>query len=129
MRMALCYSDMPSFLDALTLGEEGDITRSGMKVYRTDAVTLSTLHGAKGLEFPVVFLAGLNQGALPLERPGLVTDLQEERRLFYVGVTRAREQLILSHGGQPSPFLHFLDVKKEKISPDRADQGKQLSFF
>lgn len=128
-RMALCYSDMPSFLDALTLGEEGDITRSGMKVYRTDAVTLSTLHGAKGLEFPVVFLAGLNQGALPLERPGLVTDLQEERRLFYVGVTRAREQLILSHGGQPSPFLHFLDVKKEKISPDRADQGKQLSFF
>ncbi|MBQ2699869.1 MAG: UvrD-helicase domain-containing protein [Clostridia bacterium] len=128
-RIALCYPDMPSFLDALTLGEEGDVTRCGLKVYRTDAVTLSTLHGAKGLEFPVVFLAGLKESVLPLERPGLACDLMEERRLFYVGVTRAKEQLILSTHGPKSPFLRFLDVKTLMVGPDRIDQGKQLSFF
>ena len=128
-RTALCYPDTVSFLDALTLGEEGDLTRSGTKLYRADAVTLSTLHGAKGLEFPVVFLTGVKQGILPLERPGLAGDLQEERRLFYVGVTRAREQLILTHSGQPSSFMNFLELKMRKVGPAESSQGRQLSFF
>jgi DNA helicase II / ATP-dependent DNA helicase PcrA len=63
-----------------------------------DAVTLMTLHNAKGLEFPVVFIAGLEDGLFPLSRayedPAM---LEEERRLFYVGITRAERVLYLSH--------------------------------
>lgn len=54
-------------------------------------MTLMTLHGSKGPEFPVVFLYGLDKGRLPLEFGGGDTDLEEERRLCYVGMTRARD--------------------------------------
>jgi DNA helicase-2/ATP-dependent DNA helicase PcrA len=63
-----------------------------------DAVTMMTLHNAKGLEFPVVFITGLEEGLFPLRRvhdePG---ELEEERRLFYVGITRAERKLYMSH--------------------------------
>lgn len=85
-------------------------------------VMLMTLHAAKGLEFPVVFLAGLEQGMLPHERSlGSGTgNIEEERRLCFVGLTRAKEQVYLSHArervirGQflprsASQFLHELD--------------------
>lgn len=66
-----------------------------------EAVTLMTLHNAKGLEFPVVFITGLEDGLFPLARayedPAL---LEEERRLFYVGITRAEQKLFLSHAEQ-----------------------------
>lgn len=81
------------------------------------AVTLMTLHAAKGLEFPVVFIVGLEQGLLPHSRASESdAELEEERRLFFVGITRAQKELRLSHcrirefRGQrsvaiPSPFL------------------------
>jgi DNA helicase-2/ATP-dependent DNA helicase PcrA len=84
------------------------------------AVTLMTLHNAKGLEYPVVFVVGLEEGLFPLAR-SMETDegLEEERRLFYVGVTRAEDELFLSHASRrwrygsesrssPSSFLSEL---------------------
>src|SRR6185437_6008184 len=63
-----------------------------------DAVTLMTLHNAKGLEYPVVFLTGLEDGLFPLSQSfDDPPKLEEERRLFYVGITRAKEKLYLSH--------------------------------
>ena len=82
-----------------------------------DAVSLMTLHNAKGLEFPFVFIAGLEDGLCPLRRAqDEPADMEEERRLFYVGVTRAERKLYLTHArrrrrgaqwmdGVPSPFL------------------------
>ncbi len=84
---------------------------------KADAVSLMTLHSAKGLEFRAVFLAGLEETRLPHRRAESELEIEEERRLFYVGVTRARDRLYLSHAGQrftfgrmepavPSRFLH-----------------------
>ena len=63
-----------------------------------DCVTLMTLHNAKGLEFPIVFITGMEDGLFPISRAmESPSDLEEERRLCYVGITRAREQLFLTH--------------------------------
>ncbi len=82
-----------------------------------DAVTLMTLHNAKGLEFPVVFISGLEDGLFPLGRAyDNPSELEEERRLFYVGITRAKNKLYLTHArrrrragevmfGRLSPFV------------------------
>lgn len=63
---------------------------------RAEAVSLMTLHAAKGLEFPLVFITGLEEGVLPYVHYNQTCDLEEERRLFYVGMTRASHFLILS---------------------------------
>ncbi len=65
-------------------------------------VTLATLHSAKGLEWNHLFLIGVAEGLLPISN---ATDLNEERRLFYVGVTRARENIQITYAGNPSSFL------------------------
>ncbi|MCH7701858.1 MAG: ATP-binding domain-containing protein, partial [Planctomycetes bacterium] len=84
------------------------------------AVTLMTLHAAKGLEFPSVFIIGLEDGLLPAQRPSESDDdIEEERRLCFVGITRARQELVLTRArwrmryGQTlrtvaSPFLSEL---------------------
>ena len=75
-----------------------------------------TLHAAKGLEFAYVFITGCEQGVFPLERQGQISDLEEERRLMYVGITRAKQELYLSRArcrmqygqtfrNEPSQFL------------------------
>ncbi|HID96320.1 MAG TPA: ATP-dependent DNA helicase PcrA, partial [Candidatus Latescibacteria bacterium] len=88
-------SDDPS-LDAF-LTEVSLITDVDRWDQTRDAVTLMTLHCAKGLEFPVVFITGLEDGRFPLSRPLEGNEeLEEERRLFYVGMTRAKEKLFLS---------------------------------
>ncbi len=128
---AAAQSDLSTFLSNLALGQERDIVRSGSRSYPLDAVTLSTLHGAKGLEFESVFLSGVNQGIIPLQNMGSV-DLSEERRLLYVGMTRAKASLTLSFYGQPSPLLSELPqafFQADDASERRRILAKQLSLF
>jgi DNA helicase-2/ATP-dependent DNA helicase PcrA len=68
-------------------------------------VVLATLHAAKGLEWDHVFLVGVNEGSLPLSTSRGSAEIEEERRLFYVGLTRAKKQVHISYVGKPSPFL------------------------
>jgi DNA helicase-2/ATP-dependent DNA helicase PcrA len=111
------------FLEAISLVADADSRTSD------DAVTLMTLHNAKGLEYPVVFLTGLEDGVFPHMRSlGSPKDLEEERRLCYVGLTRAEEHLYLTRAwsrnlwGQnnfngPSRFLSEIPdhlIKKAK---------------
>jgi uncharacterized protein (TIGR00375 family) len=109
-----CGDDLERFVTTIALGAEADALDP-----RADAITLLTLHAAKGLEFSAVFLAGCERGLLPLWLPGTQTsgtDPAEERRLLFVGMTRARTHLFLTcaacrrrHGTMltagPSPFL------------------------
>ncbi len=132
LQIALCYPSTTDFLFNLSLGQERDVNRAGGKRYLADAVTLLTCHGAKGLEFPVVFVAGVKNGLLPLDAPGRSADPAEERRLFYVALTRAQEELILLTGPQPSLFLADLpsdQLQKGQATPLRRPSGRQLSFF
>ena len=123
---------MRAFLATLDVGEEADLRRRNGKARAAGAVTLMTLHGAKGLEFPVVFLVGAGEGLLPLIRPGKDADIEEERRLFFVGLTRAREELIVSCPGAPSRFVAEMGegLRAERV-PSRARPPKveQLSLF
>ena len=130
---ALQYSTMEEFLRDLSLGEEGDLIRRPQKNYSAGAVTLMTLHGSKGLEFPLVFLCGTQEGTLPLEKADYPTDLEEERRLFFVGMTRAKDQLILTYAKEPSPFLEDIPEElalKEKAGKQRQEiSGEQMNLF
>ena len=114
-----CGSDLEGFLTEISLGAETDELDP-----RADAITLLTLHAAKGLEFEVVFLAGCEKDLLPLWLPGhgamTEEELAEERRLLFVGITRARARLYLTcasrrtrHGSTretgPSPFVAAID--------------------
>ena len=131
--MAVCYSDMREFCQALLLGVESDLKRPGERNYRSGAVRLMTLHGAKGLEFPVVFLCGVEKGKIPLEKQKGPADVEEERRLLYVGMTRAKEELILTTSGEVSGFLEELPegvILEEKGREKRTEpRWEQLSLF
>lgn len=125
---AAFHDTLAGFLQTLALGAEGDIRRASGKSYASGAVRLMTLHGAKGLEFPVVFVAGLRAGALPLERAGAEVDEAEERRLLYVGMTRAREELALTGSGALSPFAAELLLKAGRL-PARERRAEQLTLL
>ena len=89
---ARAYTDVDTFLEEMSLMSSAD-SNAG------DEVSLMTLHAAKGLEFPVVFLAGLEEGLLPHARvfeQSSPDDIEEERRLCYVGITRAKEELFIT---------------------------------
>ena len=141
--------DLATFLQMLTLDTSDEEDKTG------DAVTLSTLHGSKGLEFDVVFLIGCEEGLLPHARTldtkandvsttanpdgteQFAPDIEEERRLFYVGVTRAREMLFLSRSRgrvvrgkmvprTPSRFL--LDVPPELLDEREVRDQPSMSI-
>jgi len=84
-------STLAEYLDSVSLATDAEAARGGR------GVTLSTLHAAKGLEFPAVFVVGLEEGYLPHGQSGEEEDeLEEERRLLYVGMTRAKDELTLT---------------------------------
>ena len=127
---AVFHANLEELWNALILGKEADISRTTAKNWKSGAVHLMTLHGSKGLEFPVVFVSGIKSGKLPLESTKHPADIQEERRLFYVGMTRAREELVLTYGAEPSPFISELpDIIKKKTIKYREQPVDQLSLF
>jgi DNA helicase-2/ATP-dependent DNA helicase PcrA len=98
-----------------------------------DAVTLITLHAAKGLEFPIVFIGGLEEGVFPHSRSlDDEKQLEEERRLAYVGITRAKRRLFLSHaarratwgqGGLSVPSRFLFEIPAELMTGPRLDRA------
>ena len=126
-----CSNDRRRIKDAAALTTDAEFWDAG-----ADRVSLLTLHAAKGLEFAVVFIVGLEDGLLPLhwDEPDEAA-MAEERRLFYVGMTRAKDRLILSHARQrlwrgrlrtlePSPFLRDIEAELVKHQPAQAWRGK-----
>ncbi len=91
---------LETFLDKVSLVTDVDLYED-----KGNRVSLMTLHCAKGLEFPVVLIVGIEEGLLPHYRRGEeIEDMEEERRLFYVGMTRAKERLFLSRAEERSTF-------------------------
>jgi DNA helicase-2/ATP-dependent DNA helicase PcrA len=85
-----------NFLENIAL--ISDLDEDGAK---EDSITLMTLHSAKGLEFPIVFLSGMEEGLFPISRASFSdNDMEEERRLCYVGITRAKQKLYISYAKQ-----------------------------
>lgn len=116
---------LTAFLDYVSLVSDTDGLQAEI------GVSLMTLHSAKGLEYPVVFLAGLEDGLLPHFNSESPEQIEEERRLLYVGMTRARQRLLLTNctrrriagrfqDQDPSPFL--LEVPSELLEPTAAPQ-------
>ena len=142
-RRALPFeANLRAFLEATLLQHETDHYDP-----RADRVTLMTLHAAKGLEFPVVLIPGCEETLLPYTLAGRDADVEEERRLFYVGMTRAQRRLILLHArrrtlfGQrlqsaPSRFLLAIEETLKELKAMAGGKAKkaataemQLSLF
>jgi len=94
--------------------------------YNVEKISLMSLHAAKGLEFPVVFIIGCEDNLLPLDLMGMKGDPPEERRLFYVGMTRAKEHLYLTHAKRRQLFGQTL---LQNPSPYLADIAEELKAY
>lgn len=99
--VAISFPDLTNFLENVALVEQeysSDKTKNLPVGRRVNAITLMTFHAAKGLEFPIVFMIGLEEGLFPHSRSLMDRyELEEERRLCYVGMTRAKEKLFLTY--------------------------------
>ena len=96
----MAENSLEEFLEGITLSSDIDNADD-----QEDSVTLMTLHSAKGLEFPVVFLVGMEEGIFPgYKSIGEPKELEEERRLCYVGITRAKQNLFISCARQRTIF-------------------------
>jgi DNA helicase-2/ATP-dependent DNA helicase PcrA len=126
-------NSLEDFLEQVSLVADADEIPDSAEAHEQGVVTLMTLHTAKGLEFPVVFLTGMEDGTFPhLRSLADPKELEEERRLAYVGITRARERLHLSRAAvrsawgapQYNPPSRFLDeIPAELLSWERELSG------
>ncbi len=133
-------NNLAEFLESITLSSDID----GMEE-NEDSVTLMTLHSAKGLEFPVVFLVGMEEGLFPSYRSiGEQRELEEERRLCYVGITRAKEKLYLTCAKQRTIFgstscnkisrfieeipKELLDGAEEIVKPAKVKEEQEWTY-
>lgn len=132
--------DLSGFLEEVSL-----LTDIDQYNEQQDSVVLMTMHAAKGLEFPVVFLAGMEEGIFPSRQSMFdSSQMQEERRLAYVGITRAKEKLYLTNAAErmlygqtnrnrPSPFLEELPAgvseEANEGSPFSAENNRGFSAF
>lgn len=104
-------ADLSAFLQDVSLVTDADALEDGKP-----AVTLMTVHAAKGLEFNVVYIVGLEDDLFPIAaRAGEEADLEEERRLFYVAITRARKELFLSHARNRFRFGEQKDAVRSRF--------------
>ena len=116
-------ADLPHYLSHVALYSNTDLTEQG------DKLKLMTVHAAKGLEFPHVFLLGLNEGVFPSRKTGTLESMEEERRLCFVAMTRAEKSLALSEAegrnfdGSPRyPSRFLLDVDERFLQQTRPRQ-------
>ena len=125
------YNNLDTFLETTALLSEGDEVET-----EKNLINLMTLHAAKGLEFPVVFITGCEEGIFPHSKSLLEQiELEEERRLCYVGITRAKERLYLTfaqkrtlygltQANPPSRFLN--DIPTELIDYRIVEGGESV---
>ena len=120
------FPSLVEFLENVALVESADKPGKRKGNLDQDAVTLMTLHSAKGLEFSTVFIVGMEEGLFPHSRAMLdVNELEEERRLCYVGITRAKEKLYLTYARQR---LYFGTRSNNLVSRFLADIPQNLIF-
>ncbi|MBC8438938.1 MAG: UvrD-helicase domain-containing protein [Deltaproteobacteria bacterium] len=141
LSIAKLYNDLKGFLDVIALNQDVDSIGFNM-----EKVSLMTMHAAKGLEFPVVFVAGCEQGLIPFARDGEnIDDLEEERRLFYVAMTRAMDILCLTYAKKRTIYgksfkrqrsFFIEDIEKRLTQVDKSPvflsinkKEKQLELF
>ncbi len=125
LSLSRLHHDLKGFLDAVALDQDADILE-----YDVEKVSLLTLHAAKGLEFPVVFVSGCEQGLIPFARGGEhIDNMEEERRLFYVAMTRAMDILCLTYAKKRSIYgsrlkrqrsLFIEDIEKKLVRMEKS---------
>ena len=112
LRIASAHSDLQEFIECMTLTR--DVVSDDENDNKLNAVKIMTMHGSKGLEFKVVILPSCNDDIIPHFKTKTEKEIQEERRLMYVAITRAKKNLIISHTEQT-----FVFGKLKKNKPSR----------
>lgn len=136
------YPDLEDFLRFLPLAEEADLSRHSQNKIGTEAITLSTIHASKGLEYPVVFIYQAVEGLIPLGNNPNPMVIAEEERLFYVALTRAQKELYLVNSSlafrngeiipvAPSRFIQKIPAELLKKIENKREyiKEKQLELF
>jgi superfamily I DNA/RNA helicase len=133
LKVRAAQHGLSTFLDTIVLSRELDDYDD-----KSDKVTLSTLHAAKGLEFSVVYILGCEENILPYRKESEVLDLEEERRLFYVGMTRAKEKLTLTNArnrflfgqrvrNRPCQFVRDIQHTLKQVN-EQQNKGKERNL-